>query len=209
MSTERTIEVHLQSKDSYIDITDTENPTPFIFECNQKLDNGENCGAKIETSGPTASVSLTCDLWTSRSKQGFFEVTCYFITSEFEMKEITLAIQYLKYLHTKEPEEESNLHRIFYKVITDVEIWWSSTYIAWRKDIIKDLLEILGPFAKLTEILEGTKYATMSYIYPGITKLKCMFNSIINSNLDLETNNNMFENHQFEEADEDDEPEAR
>uniref|UniRef100_U9UTK3 Uncharacterized protein n=1 Tax=Rhizophagus irregularis (strain DAOM 181602 / DAOM 197198 / MUCL 43194) TaxID=747089 RepID=U9UTK3_RHIID len=47
-------------------------------------------------------------------------------------------------------------------------------------DIIRDLLEILGPFAELTEILE-----------------------------DLETNDDAFENHQFEEVDENDEPDAR
>ncbi|POG62807.1 hypothetical protein GLOIN_2v1784824 [Rhizophagus irregularis DAOM 181602=DAOM 197198] len=46
-------------------------------------------------------------------------------------------------------------------------------------DIIRDLLEILGPLAQLTEILE-----------------------------DLETNDDAFENHQFEEVDEDDEPDA-
>ncbi|CAB4434032.1 unnamed protein product [Rhizophagus irregularis] len=76
-------------------------------------------------------------------------------------------------------------------------------------DIIRDLLEIFGPLAELTEILEGTKYATMSYIYPGIIKLKSMFSPTINSNLDLETNDDAFENHQFEEVDEDDEPDAR
>jgi hypothetical protein len=45
-------------------------------------------------------VSLTCNLWTSRSKQGFLDVTCHFITPNFEMKEITLAIRYMPYLHT-------------------------------------------------------------------------------------------------------------
>ena len=49
----------------------------------------------------------------------------------------------------------------------------------------------------------------MSYIYPGIAKLKSMFSLTINSNLDLETNDDAFENHQFEEVDKDDEPEAR
>ena len=46
------------------------------------------------------SVSLTCDLWTSRSKQGFLGVTCHLITPDFEMKEITLAIRYMPYPHT-------------------------------------------------------------------------------------------------------------
>ncbi|POG69326.1 hypothetical protein GLOIN_2v1777143 [Rhizophagus irregularis DAOM 181602=DAOM 197198] len=35
-----------------------------------------------------------------------------------------------------------------------------------------------------------------------------MFSLTINSNLDLETNDDVFENHQFEEVDEDDEPDA-
>ncbi|GES83504.1 zinc finger BED domain-containing protein 4-like [Rhizophagus clarus] len=294
----------------------------------------------------SSSVSLTCDLWTSRSKQGFLGVTCHLITPDFEMKEITLAIRYMPYPHTgdaiqkelekiisewelqdkvffcttdnaasmkkclnqiswlqrlsctahtiqlvvgkgllaaevliarakrlinfftspkqnerlldaqkknsEDPEEEGDLHTIFYRAITDVETRWSSTFIAWERLIIlkpyidivisslnvskdrnakddakrlmkinltddewntiRDLLEILGPFAELTEKLEGTKYATMSYIYPGIARLKKRFRPTIefnNNNLDLETNDDAFEDHQFEEVDEDDEPEAR
>ena len=49
----------------------------------------------------------------------------------------------------------------------------------------------------------------MSYLYPGITKLKSMFSLTINSNLDLETNDDAFENYQFEEVNENDELEAR
>ncbi|EXX70778.1 zinc finger BED domain-containing protein 1-like [Rhizophagus irregularis DAOM 181602=DAOM 197198] len=51
----------------------------------------------------------------------------------------------------------------------------------------------------------------MSYMYPGIAKLKKRFRPTteFNNNLDLETNNHAFEEHQFEEADEDDEPGAR
>lgn len=49
-----------------------------------------------------SSVSLTCDLWTSRGKQGFLGVTCHFITPNFEMKEITLAIRYMPYPYTGE-----------------------------------------------------------------------------------------------------------
>jgi hypothetical protein len=79
-------------------------------------------------------------------------------------------------------------------------------------DAIRDLIEILGPFAELTEKLEGTKYTTMSYIYPGITKLKKLFHPVrefYNSDMNLETNDDAFEEHQFEEVDEDDEPGAR
>src|SRR5262249_51165852 len=46
------------------------------------------------------SVSITCDLWTSRSKQGFLGVTCHYITESFEFKEIILAIKYLQHPHT-------------------------------------------------------------------------------------------------------------
>ena len=79
-------------------------------------------------------------------------------------------------------------------------------------DVITDLLEILGPFAELTEILEGTKYATISYIHPGITKLKNKLRPTSRQNenhLNLETDDNAFEEHQFEEDNEDDEPEAK
>ncbi|GES81124.1 zinc finger BED domain-containing protein 4-like [Rhizophagus clarus] len=264
----------------------------------------------------SSSVSLTCDLWTSRSKQGFFGVTCHLITPDFEMKEITLAIRYMPYPHTgdaiqkelekiisewelqdkvffcttdnaasmkkclnqiswlqrlsctahiiqlvvgkgllaaevliarakrlinfftspkqnerlldaqkknsEDPEEEGDLHTIFYRAITDVETHRNAKDDAKRLmkinltddewNTIRDLLEILGPFAELTEKLEGTKYATMSYIYPGIARLKKRFRPIIefnNNNLDLETNDDAFEDHQFEEVDKDDEPEAR
>ncbi|EXX55558.1 hypothetical protein RirG_224410 [Rhizophagus irregularis DAOM 197198w] len=52
----------------------------------------------------------------------------------------------------------------------------------------------------------------MSYIYPGITKLKKLFHparEFCNSDMNLETNDDAFEEHQFEEVDEDDEPGAR
>src|SRR5439155_741164 len=78
--------------------------------------------------------------------------------------------------------------------------------------LILDLLVILKPFAELTENLEGTKYTTMSYIHPGIVKIKKLlyFNhSVRQRENDLETNDNAFEEHQFEEDDEEDEPQAR
>ena len=48
--------------------------------------------------------------------------------------------------------------------------------------------------------MKGTKYATISYIYPNIAKLKSIFSLIINSNLDLKINDNIFENYQFEKV---------
>jgi hypothetical protein len=48
------------------------------------------------------SVSLTLDLWTSRSRQGYLGVTCSFIDSKWKLKELTLTIEYVRYPHTAE-----------------------------------------------------------------------------------------------------------
>ena len=46
------------------------------------------------------SISLTLDLWTSRSRQGYLGVTCSFIDSKWKLKEFTLTIEYVRYPHT-------------------------------------------------------------------------------------------------------------
>src|SRR6266498_2328043 len=48
------------------------------------------------------SCSLTLDLWTSRSRAGYLDVTCSFVNIQFKLYEATLAIEYLKYPHTSE-----------------------------------------------------------------------------------------------------------
>jgi hypothetical protein len=57
-------------------------------------------------------------------------------------------------------------------------------------DAIKQLIEILQPFASGTQLLEGSKYATISFMYDAITEIT---NGIINSNEinpeDIELNN--------------------
>ncbi|RIA81940.1 hypothetical protein C1645_836156 [Glomus cerebriforme] len=150
------------------------------------------------------------------------------------MKEITLAIQYMPYPHIGDAIQKM-LEKIIIKwklqdkpyiniVISSLNVSKNHnakedakrlqkinlTNDKW--DVIRDLLKILGPFAELTEKLEGTKYAIMSYIYPGISRLKKLFRlarEYSNNNLDLETNDNAFEEYQFEEIDEDYEPEVR
>ncbi|CAB4440482.1 unnamed protein product [Rhizophagus irregularis] len=47
-----------------------------------------------------ASCSLTLDLWTSRSQDGYLGVTCSFVNIQFELHETILSIKYLKYPHT-------------------------------------------------------------------------------------------------------------
>ena len=72
------------------------------------------------------SVSLTCDLWTSRSKQGFLGVTCHFITPDFEMREITLAIQYMPYPHTGDAIQQA-LEKIIFEWELQDKVFFCTT----------------------------------------------------------------------------------
>ena len=53
------------------------------------------------------SVSLTTDMWTSRSGQGYIGITCSYIDSKFTLHEITLTVNYACYPHTAEHITES------------------------------------------------------------------------------------------------------
>jgi hypothetical protein len=53
------------------------------------------------------SVSLTTDMWTSKSGQGYIGITCSYIDSEFALQEITLTVNYVRYPHTAEHIAES------------------------------------------------------------------------------------------------------
>ncbi|CAG8700732.1 386_t:CDS:2, partial [Cetraspora pellucida] len=48
------------------------------------------------------SCSLTCDLWTSYSRDGYLGVTCHWIDNEFKLNEIVLGIYKCEYPHTGE-----------------------------------------------------------------------------------------------------------
>jgi len=54
------------------------------------------------------SVSLTTDMWTSRSGQGYIGVTCSYIDSKFILYEITLTVNYVRYPHTAKHIAESS-----------------------------------------------------------------------------------------------------
>ena len=60
------------------------------------------------------SVSLTTDMWTARNGQGYISVTCSYIDSKFNLNEITLTINYVRYPHTAQHIAES-LEDIFVK----------------------------------------------------------------------------------------------
>lgn len=48
------------------------------------------------------SVALTADLWTGRNRKGFLGITCSYIDPDFILKEVTLAIEHVRYPHTAE-----------------------------------------------------------------------------------------------------------
>ena len=73
------------------------------------------------------SVSLTMDLWTARSRQGYLGVTCSYIDQSFKLCEFTLDIAYIRYPHTsahiKDTLEdilnEWHIHEKVYIITTD------------------------------------------------------------------------------------------
>lgn len=74
-----------------------------------------------------ASCSLTLDLWTSRSQDGYLGVTCSFVNIQFELHETILSIKYLKYPHTSniivdcltQIIQEWNLNENVFTITTD------------------------------------------------------------------------------------------
>ncbi|EXX67403.1 zinc finger BED domain-containing protein 4-like [Rhizophagus irregularis DAOM 181602=DAOM 197198] len=57
----------------------------------------------IEQIGKEAkSVALTADLWTGRNHKGFLGITCSYLDADFILKEVILAIEYVRYPHTAE-----------------------------------------------------------------------------------------------------------
>ena len=43
------------------------------------------------------SVSITTDMWTARNGQGYIGVTCSYIDAKFNLNEITLTVNYVRY----------------------------------------------------------------------------------------------------------------
>lgn len=53
------------------------------------------------------SVSITTDMWTARNGQGYIGVTCSYIDANFNINEITLTVNYVRYPHTAQNITES------------------------------------------------------------------------------------------------------
>jgi hypothetical protein len=75
----------------------------------------------------TISISLTMDLWTSRSYQGYLGITGLFLDQKFELRELTLDISYVKYPHTGEHIQDTlenvlakwEIQDLIYTITTD------------------------------------------------------------------------------------------
>ncbi|CAG8499445.1 15694_t:CDS:2, partial [Racocetra fulgida] len=50
----------------------------------------------------STSVSLTCDLWTGKNRQGFLGITCSYLDHKFQFHEITLSVEHIRHPHTAE-----------------------------------------------------------------------------------------------------------
>lgn len=53
------------------------------------------------------NVSLTTDMWTSKGGQGYIGVTCSYIDFNFDLNEITLTVNHIRYSHTAQYIAES------------------------------------------------------------------------------------------------------
>ncbi|GET67422.1 zinc finger BED domain-containing protein 4-like [Rhizophagus irregularis DAOM 181602=DAOM 197198] len=58
------------------------------------------------------SVSITTNMWTARNGQGYIGVTCFYIDTKFNLNEITLTVNYVRYSHTAQHVAES-LEEVF------------------------------------------------------------------------------------------------
>ncbi len=58
------------------------------------------------------SVSLTTDFWISKSQEGYIGITCSWISTNFELKESLLALEYVPFPHTAEKICESLINTI-------------------------------------------------------------------------------------------------
>src|SRR4051812_44890540 len=80
-------------------------------------------------------------------------------------------------------------------------------------ECIKDLIEVLGPFAEVTEYLKSSHYSTMGFMYSAIEKLKKEFAPLVSAinvhnNIDFKSPDDAFDEHNFEDALEENEPRA-
>ncbi|RGB23335.1 hypothetical protein C1646_677191 [Rhizophagus diaphanus] len=188
MSIERTSKKYSRSEDDnhieFVDIIDIEKLTPDDANngtLNEHMKNAfdELLNNKEESDSLKSKGKEKSNLHTVFYRAITDVETCWSSTY-IAWKRLTILKSYIDIVisllnASKDPNSKEDAKRLMKINLTNDE---------W--EIIGDLLEVLGPFTKLTEKLEE-----------------------FNNNLDLETNNYAFEEYQLEEADEDDEPGIR
>ncbi|CAG8625087.1 1527_t:CDS:1, partial [Dentiscutata erythropus] len=86
--------------------------------------------------------------------------------------------------HNNDPTTKKDARRLKRIMLTPNE---------WQ--LMDDLVKILQPFANATKMLGGSKYATMSYMFPAISSLKKLLNVDTSTQItiDLDSSNTAFD----------------
>ncbi len=75
---------------------------PMIKECIRKVD---------------SNITLTCDVWSSRTLRGYFVVTAHWIDDNFELQNVVL-----DFVHFPPPHDQSSTKSLLLKIIHDFQI---------------------------------------------------------------------------------------
>ena len=102
-------------------------------------------------------VALTVDLWTSRNRKGFLKITCSYVDLNFILKEVILAIEYIRYPHTVEHIAECFENILKQWKIRHITITITTDNLANMKKSIKLLNGInwIGCFAHTLQLVIG------------------------------------------------------
>ncbi|CAI2175645.1 1062_t:CDS:2 [Funneliformis geosporum] len=80
---------------SFVVLGEQKIKTMIVKSCKYNQENLRNLLTKT-----AENVSLTMDLWSSKAKHGYLEVTAIWITPNFEIKDVMLEINYVSSLHS-------------------------------------------------------------------------------------------------------------
>ncbi|CAG8762224.1 20691_t:CDS:2, partial [Gigaspora margarita] len=93
------------------------------------------------------TCSLTCDLWTARSKNSYLEITCHFINSNYKLKEIILVVKYIPYPHDAITNKTDCNLSVASASIEEIDLMDASDVF---DDIEEDIVDLDEEFATIT-----------------------------------------------------------